>query len=93
MNTVPIAWEIKHLAENHLQNDLQDSDRDVLRIAASKHQTYETIGTILGLGLGVFFAFRSRRSRMQNFTALRTQEQPMHVVFADGRIGESEPAG
>ena len=28
---------------------------------------------------------------MQRFSTFRTHEQPMHVVFADGRIGESNP--
>lgn len=69
MDTFPLGPEIELLADDHLQNDLEDSDRNALRIAASKYQTHTTAGSILGLGLGVFLAFRSRRLRMQKFTA------------------------
>lgn len=85
--------ELKLLAHDHLQWDLQESDRVAMQRAIRKSQDHAKISTILGLGLGLFFAFLSRRSRMQRFTAFRTREQATHVVFADGTIGESEPAG
>ncbi|KAL8933461.1 MAG: hypothetical protein Q9216_006352 [Gyalolechia sp. 2 TL-2023] len=77
--------EIAALAEDHLKHDLQDSDRDALKTAASKISTHATVGTIVGLGLGAFLAFRLRRSRMQMFNAFRAHEKPTHVKFADGR--------
>lgn len=77
--------DISKLAEEHFKHDLQDSDRDNLKTAASKMGTHATVGSLLGLGLGLFLAFRIRRSRTQMFSAFRTAEKPTHVKFADGR--------
>ncbi|KAL8840982.1 MAG: hypothetical protein Q9176_003554 [Flavoplaca citrina] len=77
--------DIAALAEDHLKHDLQDADRDALKSAASKISTHVTIGSLVGLGLGAYLAFRLRRTRMQMFNALRATEKPTHVKFADGR--------
>ncbi|KAL8878554.1 MAG: hypothetical protein Q9198_003658 [Flavoplaca austrocitrina] len=77
--------DIAALAEDHLKHDLQDTDRDALKSAASKISTHVTIGSLVGLGLGAFLAFRLRRMRMQMFDALKAKEKPTHVKFADGR--------
>ncbi|KAL8829826.1 MAG: hypothetical protein Q9170_006006 [Blastenia crenularia] len=82
--------EISALAEEHLKHDLQDSDRDALKSAASKISTHISIGTVVGIGLGAFLAFRLRSRRMQMFNAFRAHEKPTHVKFADGR-GEAIP--
>lgn len=79
--------DIGKLAEEHFKHDLQDSDRDTLKNAAGKMGTHATVGSLLGLGLGLFLAFRIRRSRTQMFNAFRTAEKPTHVKFADGREG------
>lgn len=79
--------DISKLAEEHFKHDLQDSDRDTLRSAADRIGTHATIGSLLGLGLGLFLAFRLRSSRNQVFTAFRTVEKPTHLKFADGREG------
>lgn len=79
--------DIKKLAEDHLKHDLSDSDRDLLTRAAKKVGTHATVGSVLGLGLGVFLAFRIRSSRTKMFNAFRTAEKPTHVKFADGREG------
>ena len=92
-NTYPTDLELALIAENHVKGDLQDSDREALRSARNTHDIHRTIGTYLGLGLGLFSAFRYRRSRMQKYTAFQTREKPIFVVFADGRRGESELAG
>lgn len=84
--------EISALAEEHFKHDLQDSDRDALKSAASKISTHVSIGSMVGLGLGVFLAFRLRRTRMQMFNAFRAHEKPTHVKFADGREGSSYPS-
>lgn len=81
--------EIRALAEEHYKHDLQDSDRDTLKSAAGKIGTHVTIGSIVGLGLGAYLAFRLRRTRMQMFDAFRAHEKPTHVKFANGREGES----
>ncbi|KAL8686307.1 MAG: hypothetical protein Q9218_007198 [Villophora microphyllina] len=77
--------EISALAEDHLKHDLQDSDHDLLKSAASKIGIHVTIGSAAGLALGAFLAFRIRRTRMQMFNAFRAHEKPTHVKFADGR--------
>lgn len=79
--------DIHDLAEQHLQHDLNDADRDTLKSAASKFGTHATIGSIIGLSLGVFLAFRVRSARNMMFNAYRTVEKPTHVRFADGREG------
>lgn len=77
--------EIAQLAEEHLKHDLQDSDRDALMRAASKISTHVTVGTILGLGLGVLLASRMRKQRLQLFDNFRASVKPTHLKFSDGR--------
>ena len=45
------------------------------------------IGSALGLGLGLFLAYRLRTNRMKIFEAFKAVEKPTHVQFANGRIG------
>ncbi|KAL9614508.1 MAG: hypothetical protein Q9167_001036 [Letrouitia subvulpina] len=77
--------DIRKLAEEHLQHDLNDSDRESLTSAASKIPRHVTVGSLVGLGLGLFLAFRIRSARTKMFNAFRTVEKPTHVKFADGR--------
>lgn len=79
--------DISKLAEEHFKHDLRDSDRDTLTSAGKKMGRHATVGSIIGLGLGVFLAFRLRRNRTQMFNAFRAAEKPTHVRFADGREG------
>ncbi|KAL8814585.1 MAG: hypothetical protein Q9223_006201 [Gallowayella weberi] len=85
--------DIAALAEENFKHDLHDSDRDALTSAASKISTHVAVGSLLGLGLGAFLAFRIRRTRMQMFNAFRAHEKPTHVKFADGREGEFPDLG
>ena len=82
-----VGDDISKLAEEHLKHDLQDSDRDTLNSAASKMTTYAGVGSVLGLGLGLFLAFRVRSNRTKMFNAFRAAGKPTHVKFADGREG------
>lgn len=75
------------LADEHYQHDLNDKDRDVLKSAASKLSTHATIGSLVGLGLGLFFAFRLRANRTKMFEAFKATDKPTHVQFAGGRTG------
>ncbi|KAL8739100.1 MAG: hypothetical protein Q9181_000211 [Wetmoreana brouardii] len=53
--------DIAALAEEHFKHDLQDSDRDILKSAASKISVYVSIGSVVGLGLGALpFDFDDR---------------------------------
>ena len=66
---------------------LNDVDRNALKSAATKVSTYATVGSIIGLGLGAFLAFRLRSNRMKMFAAFKATEKPTHVQFANGRTG------
>ncbi|KAH7125358.1 hypothetical protein B0J11DRAFT_304296 [Dendryphion nanum] len=79
------SQELQRLAEQHLQHDLNQSDRDILKSAGGKVSTHATIGSLLGLGLGVFCAVRLRRMRLAYFNAFRAMEKPVEIKFADGR--------
>ncbi|KAF2266676.1 hypothetical protein CC78DRAFT_122688 [Lojkania enalia] len=84
------ANELRQLAEEHIKHDLNQSDRDTLRSAATKVSTHATIGSLVGLGLGVYIAIRLRRMRLAYFNAFKAMEKPVELKFADGRT-ESIP--
>ena len=46
---------------------------------------YASVGSLIGVSLGTFLAFRLRRGRAQLFQTFRTAEQPQAIRFADGR--------
>lgn len=79
------ADDLKRLADEHVQHDLTQQDRDILKSATSKLSTYTTIGSLFGLGLTTVLAFRIRQNRMKMFEAFKTAKKPTHVKFADGR--------
>jgi len=79
--------ELAKLADEHIQHDLQASDRDKLKAAASSISLWTTVGSAVGVSLGLFAAFRLRSTRKAFFSAIRTQERPTKVVFQDGRTG------
>ncbi|KAK5015856.1 hypothetical protein BJ546DRAFT_856680 [Cryomyces antarcticus] len=77
--------DLTALAEEHMKHDLQQSDRETLQKAASKLSTYAAIGSVIGLGLGIWAAYRIRSTRAAMFSAFRAAEKPTHVQFAGGR--------
>ncbi|OTA53347.1 hypothetical protein K449DRAFT_390463 [Hypoxylon sp. EC38] len=77
--------DLAKLAEEHMKNDLTQEDRDALVKASTRVSTRAIIGTLAGLGLGIYAAFRLRRVRADMFNAFRAAEKPTHVLFADGR--------
>jgi L-asparaginase/Glu-tRNA(Gln) amidotransferase subunit D len=79
--------ELAQLAEDHINHDLQQSDRDALNTAANKFSTYTSVGSLVGLGLGIALGLRVRRIRADYFKAFRAMEKPTHVQFANGRTG------
>lgn len=83
----PQHEELGKLADEHIQHDLEPSDRDALVKAATSITMPTAIGTLVGLGLGVYAALRLRRVRADMFQAFRATEKPTHVVFANGRQG------
>lgn len=82
--------DLSKLADQHLQHDLQSDDRDALKSAASRVSLWTTIGSAVGVGLGLYAAIRLRSTRKAFFAAVRAQERPTKVVFADGRTGTDE---
>jgi hypothetical protein len=79
--------DLSKLADQHMQHDLQPEDRDALKSAASTVSLWTTVGSAVGIGLGLYAAVRLRSTRKAFFAAVRAQERPTKVVFADGRTG------
>ncbi|KAI1388537.1 uncharacterized protein F4822DRAFT_403121 [Hypoxylon trugodes] len=77
--------DLSKLAEEHMKHDLTEEDRNAIFKASSKITTRAVIGTLAGLGSGLYAAFRLRRIRADMFNAFRATEKPSHVIFADGR--------
>ncbi|KAI1381270.1 hypothetical protein F4677DRAFT_120757 [Hypoxylon crocopeplum] len=77
--------DLGKLAEEHMKHDLTQEDRDALVKASTRVTMPAIIGTLAGLGLGIYAAFRLRRVRADMFSAFRAAEKPTHVIFADGR--------
>jgi hypothetical protein len=68
-------------------HSLNQQDRDILKSAGSKVSTHAGIASGIGLGLGIYTAFRLRAMRLAYFRAFRAIEKPVEVRFADGRTG------
>ena len=81
--------DLAKIGEEHMQKDLQPSDRDRLRKAAGKVSTHATIGSLLGLGLGIAMAYRIRSNRVAVYNALKVVSRPTELIFANGARGTS----
>lgn len=79
--------DLQKIANEHFKHDLGPEDRETLKSASKKIPTHTMIGSMLGLGLGVYAAVRLRRVRADMFASLRAAEKPVKVIFADGRTG------
>jgi hypothetical protein len=79
--------ELARLADEHIQHDLQPNDRDKLKAAATSISLWTTVGSAVGVSLGLLAAIRLRGTRKAFFSAIRAQERPTKVVFEDGRTG------
>lgn len=64
---------------------LNQHDRDILKSAAGKVSQHAGFASAVGLGLGIYTAFRLRAMRLAYFKAFRAMEKPVEVRFADGR--------
>lgn len=77
--------ELAQLAESHFEHDLTADDREVLKGAAKTISWHASFGTIVGLGLGCFLAYRVRGLRRNWFNEFRTSDQPKQVIFHSGK--------
>ncbi|KAI0910199.1 hypothetical protein F4824DRAFT_448638 [Ustulina deusta] len=77
--------ELTKLASEHIRSDLEPSDRTALRKATARVATATTVGSLVGLGLGVYASIRLRKVRTDVFAAFRAAEKPSSVLFANGR--------
>ncbi|KAI4932770.1 hypothetical protein J4E85_003170 [Alternaria conjuncta] len=77
--------DLRQLAEEHLQHDLNQQDREVLKSAGGKVSMHAGFASAVGLGLGIYTAYRLRSMRLAYFKAFRAAEKPVEVRFADGR--------
>ncbi|KAI1196556.1 hypothetical protein F5X97DRAFT_206955 [Nemania serpens] len=73
------------LANKHIQSDLEPSDRELLRKAVKRVATSTTVGSLIGIGLGIYASVRLRKVRTDVFAAFRAAEKPSFVVFSNGR--------
>ncbi|KAI0181752.1 hypothetical protein GGR52DRAFT_578036 [Hypoxylon sp. FL1284] len=72
--------DLGKLAEEHMKHDLTRDDRDALVKASTRVTAPAVVGTLVGLGLGVYAAFRLRRVRADTFSAFRATQKPTHAV-------------
>lgn len=70
-----------------MPHSLTPSDRDTVKKAATKISTHVSVGSLVGLGLGIAMAWKLRSNRMKLFEAFKTARRPTHVKFADGTEG------
>ncbi|KAI4272106.1 MAG: hypothetical protein L6R38_006698 [Xanthoria sp. 2 TBL-2021] len=68
-------------------HSLSDIDRVKARSAATTVANYTQIGTSIGLIVGWILAQRSQRSALKIANAFKPVEQPIAVVFPNGRAG------
>jgi hypothetical protein len=70
---------------NKFNYSLREEDRELIKKAATRASTHALVGSLAGLALGGFLAFRVRANRTAMYKAFRATEKPTHVRFADGR--------
>jgi hypothetical protein len=64
---------------------LRQSDRDALQKAAGTVSTHVSVGSVIGVTLGVFLAYRLRANRTAIFNTFKARERPTAIKFAGGR--------
>eukprot|EP00026_Physarum_polycephalum_P018374 Phypoly_transcript_19935.p1 GENE.Phypoly_transcript_19935~~Phypoly_transcript_19935.p1 ORF type:complete len:184 (+),score=23.69 Phypoly_transcript_19935:91-642(+) len=72
------------LAEDHLQHDLNADERAILEKAAGKVSMHVTVGSLVGIGLGLALAFRLRQSAVRIFQTVKRAEKPIAFQYKDG---------
>ncbi|OSS54830.1 hypothetical protein B5807_00913 [Epicoccum nigrum] len=65
--------DLHKLAKEQLEHDLQPKDRDILRRAGRKMSTHVGLGSSVGIGLGLYGAYKLRNMRLAYFNAFEVQ--------------------
>ena len=73
---------------NKQWHSLSDLDRAKVRSAGKTVMNYTQIAALIGLVVGWAFARRSHKSALKVANAFKPAEQPIAVVFPDGRAGK-----
>lgn len=73
--------------EGHYEHDLLPEDRSKLQTVASNQKVHMNIACLIGINLGLLFAYRIRANRNAILTALGAFDRPSHVVFPIGKVG------
>ncbi|XPS77119.1 hypothetical protein M3J09_009155 [Ascochyta lentis] len=63
--------DLKQLSEEHLQHDLNQEDRNLLKRAGGRVSTHAGIASLVGVGLGIYCASRLRAMRLAYFNAFK----------------------
>ncbi|KAF3001558.1 hypothetical protein E8E13_009781 [Curvularia kusanoi] len=77
--------DLHDIAQEHLEHDLELKDREVLNRAGRKLTTHVGLGSLVGIGLGLYGAYKLRTMRVAYFNAFKAMEKPTEIRFADGR--------
>lgn len=81
--------DLAKISEQHLKEDLPPEDRSRLRRAASSVSTHASVGSLLGLGLGLALAYRIHNNRVGLYNTFKVMSKPTEVIYANGRRGTS----
>lgn len=66
-------------------DSLTESDRLLMTTAERRHSAIVSLGTVIGLSLGLAFAYCRRRSAHQLYQTFLAKETPSSAKFYDGR--------
>lgn len=78
---------LEKFTEGHYEHDLLPEDRSKLQTVASNQKIHISIACLIGINLGLLFAYRIRANRNAILTALGAFDRPSHVVFPTGKVG------
>lgn len=79
--------ELAKLAESHFKDDLTPEDRELVINAAQTVGWQASVGSAVGVSLGIFLAYRVRRFRSHWFTEFLARDKPTQITFASGKTG------
>lgn len=79
---------LAEVAEESHHDDLRLSDLHALGSAARQMATHMEFGALVGLGFGVWMAYRLWGAPKAILRVFPARKKPTRAMFADGRSGE-----